>query len=55
VSHDIPEVFKISDCVAMLMNGVILEAGPTPDFLASKNPMIRQFIDVDVEGPLSVL
>jgi phospholipid/cholesterol/gamma-HCH transport system ATP-binding protein len=55
VSHDIPEVFKISDCVAMLMNGVILEAGPTPDFLASKNPMIRQFIDIDVEGPLSVL
>jgi phospholipid/cholesterol/gamma-HCH transport system ATP-binding protein len=55
VSHDIPEVFKISDRVAMLMNGVILEAAPTPDFLASKNPMIRQFIDVDVEGPLSVL
>lgn len=55
VSHDIPEVFKISDCVAMLMNGVIVEAGATADFIASKNPMVRQFIDIDVEGPLSVL
>ena len=55
VSHDIPEVFKISDRVAMLMNGVIVEAGPTPDFIASKNPVVRQFIDIDVEGPLSVL
>jgi phospholipid/cholesterol/gamma-HCH transport system ATP-binding protein len=55
VSHDIPEVFKISDRVAMLMNGVIVETGATSDFIASKNPMVRQFIDIDVEGPLSVL
>lgn len=55
VSHDIPEVFKISDRIAMLANGVIEEVGSTGDFLASKNPVVRQFIDVDVEGPLSVL
>lgn len=55
VSHDIPEVFKISDRIAMLANGVITEAGPTREFLASNNPMVRQFIEVDVEGPLSVL
>jgi len=29
VSHDIPEVFKFSDRVAMLANGVIIEAGKT--------------------------
>ena len=55
VSHDIPEVFKISDRIAMLANGVITEAGPTREFLASNNPVVRQFIEVDVEGPLSVL
>lgn len=55
VSHDIPEVFRISDRIAMLANGVITEAGPTREFLASNNPMVRQFIEVDVEGPLSVL
>src|SRR5207248_1182134 len=32
VSHDIPEVFKISDRVAMLANGVIAEVGPTEQF-----------------------
>lgn len=55
VSHDIPEVFKISDRIAMLANGVIAEAGPTRDFLASSNPVVRQFIQGDIEGPLSVL
>lgn len=55
VSHDIPEVFKISDRIAMLANGVITEAGPTRDFLASGNPVVRQFIQGDVEGPLTVL
>ena len=55
VSHDIPEVFHISDRVAMLVNGVIEEAGPTQEFVASKNPVIRQFIQADIEGPLQVL
>jgi len=55
VSHDIPEVFKISERVAMLANGVILEVGATPEFLASNNPMVRQFLQADTEGPLAVL
>jgi phospholipid/cholesterol/gamma-HCH transport system ATP-binding protein len=55
VSHDIPEVFKISDRIAMLANGVITEAGPTREFLASTNPVVRQFIEGDMQGPLSVL
>ena len=55
VSHDIPEVFKISDRVAMLANGVIMEVGSTEEFVASKNPVVRQFLQKDIEGPLSVL
>ena len=55
VSHDIPEVFKISERVAMLANGVIVEVGATPEFLASKNPLVRQFLQADTEGPLAVL
>ena len=55
VSHDIPEVFRISDRVALLANGVIAEVGPTEQFIASENPMVRQFVQTDTEGPLTVL
>jgi phospholipid/cholesterol/gamma-HCH transport system ATP-binding protein len=55
VSHDIPEVFKISDRIAMLANGIIEEFGTTREFLASQNPVVRQFLQRDEEGPLAVL
>jgi phospholipid/cholesterol/gamma-HCH transport system ATP-binding protein len=55
VSHDIPEVFKISDRIAMLANGIIEEFGATQEFIASQNPVVRQFLQRDAEGPLMVL
>jgi phospholipid/cholesterol/gamma-HCH transport system ATP-binding protein len=55
VSHDIPEVFKFSDRVAMLANGVIAEVGTTEGFVASQNPVVRQFLHGEIEGPLAVL
>jgi phospholipid/cholesterol/gamma-HCH transport system ATP-binding protein len=55
VSHDIPEVFHYSDRVAMLANGVIIEVGPTEQFVASQNPVVRQFLQGETEGPLAVL
>jgi len=55
VSHDIPEVFTISDFVAMLANGVIEEIGPTEKFLASHNPVVQQFIKAETQGPIRVL
>jgi len=55
VSHDIPEIFRISDRVAMLANGVIAEVGAAPEFIVSKNPVVHQFIHVETEGPLAVL
>ncbi|HEX7231617.1 MAG TPA: ATP-binding cassette domain-containing protein [Candidatus Binatia bacterium] len=55
VSHDIPQVFKISDRVAMLANGLIIEAGTTEEFTASKNPIVKQFLQGETEGPISVL
>ncbi len=55
VSHDIPEVFTISNFVAMLANGVIEEIRPTKEFLASKNPVVQQFIRGETEGPIRVL
>jgi len=55
VSHDIPEVFEVSDRIAMLAGGAITEIGTTEEFIASKNPVVRQFIQGDIEGPITVL
>jgi phospholipid/cholesterol/gamma-HCH transport system ATP-binding protein len=55
VSHDIPEVFRISDRVALLAGGTIEEVGSTEQFVASTNPMVRQFVQGDTEGPIALL
>ncbi|MCZ6625201.1 MAG: ATP-binding cassette domain-containing protein [Deltaproteobacteria bacterium] len=55
VSHDIPEVFTISDYVAMLSGGLIEEISPTKEFIASQNPVVQQFIRGEIEGPIQVL
>ena len=55
VSHDIPEVFTISDYVAMLSGGLIEEISPTNEFIASQNPVVQQFIRGEIEGPIQVL
>jgi len=55
VSHTIPQVFDISDYVAILANGVIEEARPSKEFQASKNPIVQQFIRGETEGPIHVL
>jgi ABC-type transporter Mla maintaining outer membrane lipid asymmetry ATPase subunit MlaF len=39
----------------MLANGVIIEAGTTEEFMASQDPLVRQFLQADTEGPLAVL
>jgi phospholipid/cholesterol/gamma-HCH transport system ATP-binding protein len=55
VSHTIPQVFDISDYVAMLANGVIEEVSPPEAFRISTNPVVRQFIQGKTEGPIQVL
>lgn len=55
VSHTIPQVFDISDYVAILANGIIEEIKPTKEFQASKNPIVQQFIRGETEGPIQAL
>jgi len=55
VSHTIPQVFDISDYVAMLANGVIEEVSTPKAFCASQNPVVQQFILGKTEGPIQVL
>jgi phospholipid/cholesterol/gamma-HCH transport system ATP-binding protein len=53
ITHQLERVFKIVNKVAMLHEGVIIEYGGPDDILASKNPLVRQFLSGDTEGPIS--
>ena len=52
VSHEIPEIFGISDWVAMLRKGKIALMAPTAEFVKTTDPEIREFISVS--GPVSL-
>jgi phospholipid/cholesterol/gamma-HCH transport system ATP-binding protein len=55
VSHEIPEIFDISHRVAMLFRGEIIEEGATEEIRNSINPVVRQFIDGSLDGPIQFL
>ena len=52
VSHEIPEIFQIANRVAMLHEGIIVEAGDPQAIQGSANPVVQQFIRGEIEGPI---
>ncbi len=54
VSHEIPEIFSISDWVAMLEQGQIAAMAPSADFQRITDPTIREFITVGGTQTLNV-
>jgi len=52
VSHEIPEVFDVATRVAMIHEGTIIEQGTPEEILKSSDPLIRQFIEGKLEGPI---
>lgn len=46
ISHDIQATLKISDYIAFLENGKIIEYLKTEDFKKTKHPTIRKFLDL---------
>lgn len=54
ISHEIPEVFQVSDRVAMLLNGKILEVGTPEELLTSENEAVRQFLNGKTNGPIKI-
>lgn len=55
VSHEIPEIFDISDNVAVLYQGKIIEYGTPREIQNSKHPVVRQFISGSLEGPIQLV
>jgi len=51
VSHDVPKIFKLSDCVALLHDGQLQGCSSPEDFQLSDNPAIRNFVETTM-GPI---
>jgi phospholipid/cholesterol/gamma-HCH transport system ATP-binding protein len=53
VTHELHRVFKIVHKAAMLHEGVIKALGTPDEILASEDPVVKQFVSGDTEGPIS--
>ena len=52
VSHDVAETFRIADKVIILGDGQVAAQGTPDEVRASTNPLVRQFIGEDTDGPV---
>jgi phospholipid/cholesterol/gamma-HCH transport system ATP-binding protein len=55
ISHEIPQIFDISDHVAMLYKGEIIEKGTAKEIRDSTHPVVRQFITGSLDGPIRLV
>ncbi len=53
VTHDMNSVFRIADRIVMLHQGNVLQIGTPDEIKNSQNPLVRQFISGEAEGPIS--
>jgi phospholipid/cholesterol/gamma-HCH transport system ATP-binding protein len=53
VTHDMTSAFRVSNRIAMLLKGRILKVGTPAEFRASDDPLVKQFIYGESEGPLT--
>ena len=54
VTHNMESVFRIADRVAMLYQGKLLEVGPPEQIKNSKNKIVQQFINGEIDGPIQL-
>ncbi len=52
VTHDMRSAYHIADRIAMLHDGKIHAVGTPAEIQATKDPIVRQFIEGSSEGPL---
>lgn len=53
VTHDMRSVFRIADRIAMLHDGKIIQVGTKEEFKSTANPMAKQFVNGEPEGPIN--
>ena len=55
ISHDIKGTFKIAHKIAMLYQGKIIEYGTPEEIENGRNPILKQFLEGNMEGPIRVI
>lgn len=53
VTHDMSSAFRVANRIAMLLKGRILKVGTPEEFRKSDDPIVKQFIFGESEGPLT--
>lgn len=53
ITHDMHSAYKISDRIAMLYKGRIIETGTPDEIKNTTNPIVRQFITGSAVGPIT--
>ena len=52
VTHDLKSAFKLGDRLGMLLGGRIVHEGTPQEMQASRDPVVRQFLEGTSEGPI---
>ena len=52
VTHDLQSAFKVADRMAMLLGGRIVFTGTADEVRASRDPVVRQFMEGTSDGPI---
>ncbi|MBF0417226.1 MAG: ATP-binding cassette domain-containing protein [Magnetococcales bacterium] len=55
ISHAVPEIFKWCHHVIALHKGKVLYSGPSHEVGQSRDPVLRQFIHGELDGPIQVI
>jgi phospholipid/cholesterol/gamma-HCH transport system ATP-binding protein len=50
-THDVRGAFRVADRLALLSEGMIVMQGTPQEFLDSKNPKVREFLERDFDNP----
>lgn len=54
ISHELPEVFQVSERVAMILKGKIIAEGTPSEMIASTDPAVQQFLNGRTDGPIKI-
>ncbi|OGP58691.1 MAG: hypothetical protein A2V67_16785 [Deltaproteobacteria bacterium RBG_13_61_14] len=55
ISHRVDLMLPVADRVVMLYNGKVVFSGLPADMAASEDPLVRQFVRGEIEGPIPVI